>query len=563
MGVGTEELIGQVKRLLDGALMIPSIQRDYVWSRSQIPRLLDSLYKGYPVGSLLIWETNLAVPLKSAAVLQGTPLQGRPSVLLDGQQRLTSLAWVVRPAATPQGVKPPDVRFDLRSEVFLNPSATQRNDQLLVRVEEVLADGAQYAAILSNAGIDPIDPDFQTYYDRLSRVHRIRDYLIGVQTYASDDYEEVAEIFARVNTGGRRLSKGDLAMSAIAARWDDGLERIKSFQTELASYDFPLDREAILRLMATMAGVGADSIRLIKRDMTEDKLKQAWADTEEALRLAVDFFKGAAGIPKSGLLTSPNLAVVPAYLLFFRKQQLQPGEQEQLRRWIYTAMAFSHYSNQVESKLDAEAKAIREQPFNQLWDGMIKRASGPRSTNSSIAPADLEDKGNRSPLFNLLYIAALAAGAKDWWNNVALAGAPVGRGHKIEYHHVFPQAKTKSRYPASLRDSIANFAFLSAIGNKRVGAKDPAAYLAAIDTTELEKQWIPLDSALWALDKFPTFCAARRRLLVDQLNTMLGLPAFVAADAPEAPLDDEEPDAAELDEGSADTMTDEDDVWDE
>lgn len=563
MGVGTEELIGQVKKLLDGALMIPSIQRDYVWSRSQIPRLLDSLYKGYPVGSLLIWDTNLDVPLKPAAVLQGAPVHGKAGVLLDGQQRLTSLAWVVRPSATPKGTKPPDVRFDLRSEAFLNPSATQRNDPFLVRVADVLADGAQYAEILSAIGISHTDPDYQSYYDRLSRVHKIRDYLIGVQTYASDDYEEVAEIFARVNTGGRRLSKGDLAMSAIAARWDDGLERIRAFQNELATYDFPVDREAILRLMATMAGVGADSIRLIKKEMTGDRLKQAWQDTEEALKLAVDFFKSAAGIPKSGLLTSPNLMVVPAFLLHFRRQQLQPGEQDQLRRWIYTAMAFSHYSNQVESKLDAEAKAVRELPADQLWDDMIRRASGPRSLNTPLAPADLEDKGNRSPLFNLLYVAALQAGAKDWWNNLALAGAPVGRGHKIEYHHVFPQAKTKSVYPASLRDSIANFAFLSAIGNKKVGAKDPATYLPTIDKSELSKQWVPLDATLWALDRFPEFCAVRRRLLADQLNTMLGLPAFVATSSTEVPLDDEEPDAAELDGGTAEVATDQDDVWDE
>jgi hypothetical protein len=192
---------------------------------------------------------------------------------------------------------------------------------------------------------------------------------------------------------------------------------------------------------------------------------------------------------------------------------------------------------------------------------MIRRASGPRSANSPIAPADLEDKGNRSPLFNLLYIAALEAGAKDWWNNLALAGAPVGRGHKIEYHHIFPQAKTRTRYPASLRDSIANLAFLSALGNKKVAAKDPATYLAATDAAELEKQWIPPDSSLWPLDRLSDFCAARRRLLAAQLNTMLGLPTSSQVEAPAVPLSDEEPDAAELDEGSAAVMTD-DDTWD-
>lgn len=545
--------------------MIPSIQRDYVWSRSQIPRLLDSLYKGYPVGSLLIWETSLAVPLKAASVIQGTPPHGRPGVLLDGQQRLTSLAWVYNPDSVPQEMARSDVRFDIRSETFLNPSATQRRDVMLIPVADVLAEGAQYAMILERAGVEATQADYQTYYDRLSRLNHIRDYQMPVQSYASDDYEEVAEIFARVNSGGRRLSKGDLAMSAIAARWEEGLDRVKGLEKSLAAADFPLDREAVLRLMALHAGVGADSIRLLKQEMTGDKLKEAWRATEESLFLAVDFFKSAVGIPKSGLLTSPNVALVPGYLLYRRGQKLEPGEQDLMTRWVFTAMAFSHYSNQVESKLEAEAKAIREQPSDQLWPDLLRRASGARSIDSSITPNDLVDKTHRSPLFSLLYIAALKREAKDWWNNLALAGAPIGRGHKIEYHHIFPQARTLRRYPDSLRNSIANLAFLSALGNKKVGAKDPAEYLAAVDGGELEKQWVPSDQELWAIEKFEDFSSERRRLLADALNGMLGLPNYVEPldGSAEPVLEHEEFDAAELDEGSAPSETEESSAWED
>lgn len=562
MGVGQTELIGQVKKLLAGDLMIPSIQRDYVWSRSQIPRLLDSLYKGYPVGSLLIWETNLEVPLKAAAVVQAAQAHGRPGVLLDGQQRLTSLAWVYAPESMPKGKKLLDVRFDLESEAFLNPSATQRRNPKLISVARVLADDAQYSEILSAVGLDPSHADYQIFYDRLGRVRKIRDYPIPIQSYSSDDYEEVAEIFARVNTGGRRLSKGDLAMSAIAARWEDGLQTIKAAEKKFASFDFPVDREAMLRLMAIHAGVGADSIRLIKSEMTGEKLKNAWAATEESLAWAIDFFKAAVGVPKSGLLTSPNVVVIPAYLLHIRKQQLLPGEQDQLVRWVLTAMAFSHYSNQVESKLEAEAKAIREQTGASLWAEMIRRASGTRSSDTPISPVDLTDKSARSPFFNLLYIAALKNGARDWWNNVSLAGAPIGRGHKIEYHHIFPQARTRNRYPDSLRNSIANLAFLSASGNKKVGAKDPAEYLREIDRDELARQWIPMDPDLWHIDRFEAFCEERRRLLADELNELLGLPRFTETPLEPSGADIEEDfDPAELDEGSAPAEDETEDPW--
>lgn len=200
-----------------------------------------------------------------------------------------------------------------------------------------------------------------------------------------------------------------------------------------------------------------------------------------------------------------------------------------LRRWVYTAMAFSHYSNQVESKLDAEAKILAEVTRAEALESLIRRAADPRPVDAPITSNDLVGRSQSSAYFNLLYIRALQTGAKDWWNNLALAGVPVGRGHKIEYHHIFPKARVKNRFPAELVNSIANLGFLSALGNKRVSAKDPAKYLAGVDPGELEKQWVPPDPSLWNVDRFPEFCAARRELLADALNEMLELPRHTRA----------------------------------
>lgn len=77
-------------------VVIPAIQRDFVWLRPDVRDLFDSLYRGYPVGALLLWKTNLTVPFKTAAVVQTDKSMHQPLYLLDGQQRLTSLAWVYR-----------------------------------------------------------------------------------------------------------------------------------------------------------------------------------------------------------------------------------------------------------------------------------------------------------------------------------------------------------------------------------------------------------------------------------------------------------------------------------
>lgn len=542
MGLGSQSIITQVNHLLAGRLVIPSIQRGYVWQKAQVPFLLDSLYRGYPVGSLLVWNTNLDVPLKKAAVLQDEEVQLRPAVLLDGQQRLTSLAKIVAPDRVGGGRL--DVRFDLDSETFLNASARDRHRPRLVSVTELLGDSPQFGPILERAGISRSDPDYDAIYDRARRVHEIRRYEIAVTTIDSDDYETVAEIFARVNQGGRRLSKGDLVYSAIAARWPEGLDVIDAFNDRLQQVNFALDREAVLRLTGLLAGSGAHVIKLIAKSVTGEDLKRAWNDTERALGYAVDFLQGECGIPRSAVLSSPNVAVIPAYLLFHRGNRLSPVEADGLRRWVYTAMAFSYYSNQVEGKLDLDARLVRERSGTELFDELLRRASGPRPAGAPIEPGDIASKKSTSSWFNLLYIAALRVPARDWISNRMLSAMPMTSDTKIEYHHVFPRARVSRRYGADLTNGIANLAFISGDSNRRIGARPPAEYLPEIPHPRLHEQWIPTEPDGWDLDRFQTFLARRRALLADVLNDMLGLRRY-RSDLPhspdaEVPHDDEE-----------------------
>lgn len=534
MGLGSESLITEVRDLLGGRLVIPSIQRGYVWQRPQVPHLLDSLYRGYPVGSLLLWKTTMDVPLRQAAVLQQPQDQLHPAILLDGQQRLTSLAKVFAPDQIVGG--PLDVRFNIDSQIFLNPSGAQKSPRL-VRVTQLMADDAQFSSILRDAGVTSADPDYDELYSRLRRVNAIRDYKIPVITVESDDYEEVAEIFARVNQGGRRLSKGDLVYSAIGARWPEGLDTIDAFNNELAAERFSLDREAVLRLMGLLAGSGAHAIKLISKSMSGDDLKSAWAETEKALRLGIDFLKGECGIPRAGVLTSPNVVVMPSLFLYRRGGSLSGQDVDSLRRWVYTAMAFSYYSNQVEGKLDIEARLIREKTGDELWAELLRRASGARPVGAKIEATELASRTYSSSWFNLLYIAALRRQAKDWHTHQALIAAPMSSSSKIEYHHVFPKARVERDHGRAVTNNIANLAFISGATNRKISASLPADYLAKISTERLADQWVPSDPDLWKLDAFPQFLAARQALLASALNDLLGLTEERAAG--DEPADDE------------------------
>ncbi|WP_329283987.1 GmrSD restriction endonuclease domain-containing protein [Streptomyces sp. NBC_00691] len=530
MGLANEKIISQVEDLLTGRVVIPSIQRDFVWMRPDVRDLFDSLYRGYPVGALLLWKTNLTVPFKTAAVVQTAASQHQPLYLLDGQQRLTSLAWVYRPASKADG-RLIDLRFDVRTEEFVNPSAVQRKDPLLFPVSLLLQENAQFYQVLRDAGVPFESPDFDAWTRRLQKVNNIRHHQIAVITHESDDYEEVAELFARLNKGGRRLSKGDLVYSAIAARWSDGLDTMDAFHQELQDSDFALNREAVLRLMSLLAGTGAHHIKLIGAEIGEAALKEAWQATEGALRLAIDFLRADCWIPRSEILSSPNLTIVPALLLHERGGKLRPGEAEALRRWVYTAMAFSHYSLQVEGKLEAEYRLIRARGGDDLFVELIRRASGPRSADSSLHPRDLEQKYSTHPFFRLLYIAALRGGARDWATNITISDQPMNTGAKIEFHHVFPRARVQPVYAKEEWNSLANLAFVTGRTNKMISSRLPAAYMQDIATERLAEQWIPGDPELRSLDRFPDFLAERRTLLVDVLNRMLELPAHTGRTA--------------------------------
>ncbi|QKE84385.1 hypothetical protein [Arthrobacter sp. NEB 688] len=178
--------------------------------------------------------------------------------------------------------------------------------------------------------------------------------------------------------------------------------------------------------------------------MSGDDRKVAWAMTEKALRLAVDFLKGECGIPRSAVLTSPNVVVLPAYLLHLRGGNLSAADSDSRCRCVYTAVAFSRYSNQVEGKLDTEARLVREKAGDPLWNDLLTRASGARPVGTKITANEVASRTYSSAGFNLLYIAALRRQARDWKSNTTLRAAPMTLTSKIEYHHVFPKARCRA-----------------------------------------------------------------------------------------------------------------------
>ncbi|HEU5142322.1 MAG TPA: DUF262 domain-containing protein [Solirubrobacterales bacterium] len=535
MEIGHERLVKLVERLLGGEIVLPDIQRDFVWAGSKIPRLLDSLYREWPVGSILLWHTELEIPIKSAAIVQGAPIGVRPSILLDGQQRMTTLARVMAPDRVPEGQRPPDVRFHPGSREFKTANAVQAKNPAWISVSSILADGAQFRQLLKPLALDKEHED--EWYEVLSDVaRRIRDYHLPVQTVTIDDYEQVAEIFNRVNTGGRPLSKGDLVMGVLAARWTGkpardgqpevkgGRRHIEEFEESLAAKNWPINREVLFRIMSSLSLGSPNHIRLLELK-GEEQWRDAWERTALAVSHAVGFLKDDAGIPVRSLLPTEYVLLLPAVLLEGTNGAFaSPQERDALVRWVLLASAFGHYSGSLETTLAADINTCRAQEDDML-DTLLRSAQEPRSPDVGLSEEDLDGKTQRSPLRKLLQIAALANEAKSWWSHRSITYDPESKGMAVENHHIFPRNWLKQNglgdHPDL--DTLANLAFLSKHDNIKISDGDPVEYLEQADPQELETQWVPTDPDLWRAERFGAFCAERRRLLAAALNDLLGL----------------------------------------
>ena len=193
-----------------------------------------------------------------------------------------------------------------------------------------------------------------------------------MQTVTIDDYETVAEIFNRVNTGGRPLSKGDLIMGVMAARWpgapakdgeppvEGGRQRIEAFEDEVKAKSWPLNREVLLRVTSVLTRESPNHIRLLDLHAAKE-WESGWEKTVEAVNHALGFLRSDAGVPVRSLLPTEYVLLVPAVFLQGAGGAFaSPEEREQLRRWVFLASAFGHYSGSVETTLGADVKAVRE-----------------------------------------------------------------------------------------------------------------------------------------------------------------------------------------------------------
>lgn len=561
-----EELVGMIQR---GQLRLPEMQRKYVWRAPRVRDLLDSLYRDYPSGAILLWDTAADdVPLQDFAVEQEKNPFSTLRLLLDGQQRLTSLSAVIRgePVKVRGRVKPIDIWFnldhpdhlavvtevnessdnedleedeadstadDLRSRMnrmtfVVGTKQIERMPQW-VRVSDVFRTDSN-GPFLERAGVESFgDPRYTKYDQRLAKLRGIRKYVYRMDVLPQTmSYEEVTEIFVRVNSLGAKLRSSDLALAQITSKWKGALDVFDSFAAECSRRGFPVDRAIHLRNMVAIA-TDQSRFQVVGR-LSIGQMQQAWDECKRGMEFALNFARSNAGIDSPALLSSPFLLVALSYFGHTRSYELSPEESVELRRWALLANAKGRYSRgSSETVLDQDLARLRDGGGASDLIDRLRLQVG----RLDVTPGELRELTQGSALFKTMFLAFRHSGAKDWSSSLAIALDHSGSQHRLQFHHIFPKAVLKGHRRNREIDDIANLAFIGGRTNRRISSKAPSDYLRAIidEAGEgfLDAQCIPKDESLYDPSNYEEFLARRRELIADRLNVFLDAHGATAA----------------------------------
>jgi len=361
-----EDLLAEVRL---GRVRIPSFQRPLSWDRADARKLVDSLYRGYPVGTLLFWETT-AEPgeMRFGSVSVSASARTDALWVVDGQQRIVSLARVLLPSE-PEGDEFA-LYFDLdRGEFVMPPALTarQQDPSRWLPMTAVLNSENLMEWLLDRA---PISKERRERAIQVGK--RIREYDIPAYVVRTDSEEILREIFGRVNSAGKQLEAVQVFDALHGARSPSRPATIREIVAELEALEFGRVEEKILyRLLRVLQGVdvieggGDGPLRL-----SVSEAEFAYRQTAETAKRVIQFLKEGVGIPHYELLPYKQ-PLVTLGKFFSHHPDPNSRSRELLVRWLWRgALNGAHQGNTV-SMRSALARIVPASEEDSV-QGMLK-----------------------------------------------------------------------------------------------------------------------------------------------------------------------------------------------
>jgi len=466
------DLIHEIK---NGTIKIPKFQRDFVWEKQKTADLLDSILKGYPIGTFIIWKTKerlRSIKNLGNANLPDTPEGDSVQYILDGQQRLASLFAVIEGLVIEKENRSVDYK-----NIYINLDKDIDDSEDIVSSEKPPGTSITIHQLL-NEGITFYADNYSREYLEKIDLHKRRFETYDFSTIVIADYpiEKAVEIFNRINTTGKALTLFEIMVAKtydettdfdLADKYDELDEKLED-----VSYHIPTAQ----LLQCISLNLVNECTRKVILSLDKKKIINVWYDTVTAIKQAVEYFKTEYFIPVSRLLPYDALLVPFTYFFYKNKRRPTPAQAKMLKKYFWSASLTNRFSSAVESKLGQDRKKIDDVLKNKLptYDPDFKVTLTKEeikdywfSTGESICKAILCLYSSFRP--------------KSFNNNneVILDNSYLIRGNSKNYHHFFPKAYLKKNGVVSWkRNVIANITLVDDFLNKsEIGSKAPSKYM--------------------------------------------------------------------------------------
>ncbi|NQV01575.1 MAG: DUF262 domain-containing protein, partial [Bacteroidia bacterium] len=520
-------------------LFVPAFQREYVWKRKNAKDLISSLINEYPTGTMLTWETNFPPELKGK--YKYDERQGAVKLILDGQQRITTLYLLIR-GTVPPYYTPEDIINDVRNlyvnletrELEYYKKTAMQNNPLWVNLTDIFQNKIRLRdiveAIESKNGGERLPRDTENIIDdNIRTIERIkeRDFIEQIiPTKAS--IKEAIDIFYIVNASGVNLTDAELALAQISGYWPQARENIKEKLKELEKEGWVFNLDFMMYvILGVMHQMGSKMEKLHTKD-NMPKLVEVWEQLEkDTLDYVFNIMKSQAYIDHSKEINSVY-ALIPiiVYAFLKGKERMNQNEIKKAIKWFYYSQIRQRYISQLPQKLDKDLRIIstEENPFDKL----IKLIELERTLE--ISKDEFIGVGVQHPLWGLM----------NWYfkshNAVCLSTGlsirqNMGKKYKLEWDHIFAYSILKengynmnNRIKYALAQEITNRAILTQVANRTKSAKYADGYLSDVQerfSNALKLQSIPEDEELWKIENYELFIEERRKILAAELNNFL------------------------------------------
>lgn len=533
-----------IRRLFDWfdqrCLAVPELQREFVWNPQRACALLDSIYKGYPIGSAMIWRTgkNNAHHLRHSDMhaLPGFDQSQNQHILflIDGQQRL-SVLYQVRRGEKIFNSNGREIRF---GDIYFTLEDEERRFVYLRRPDPTIHFKA--TTILSERWRQAFRKLPKGKREELKACRgRLLDYRIFLTFVKTRELADVRETFIRINTQGMRITEADRAFSS-ASRVKP-LHRFRQLCQRLPLGYADIDKAVYWTTLVLIRGIedlGQKAFARLTKQIETTEDGELWFQRHEpkvaeSIKLACDYLTNRLRVFDFSLLPYENMIAMLA-LFFYWNNRAQPSrhQREQIRRWFWHTAVLKRYAGSgYRRNLLSDAKLFKSLGQSRRGTYVVTE----RAPGSSLLSEDYRRGSALSRAFQLLLAAH---GPRYITNGDEIPLGPVASSSNAkELHHFWPRDLLKKQKVAARRyHALCNICYLVAHDNRSFGAQPPRKYLEKFRrephfARSMRSHLIPHDreSAIWDAQVkrgFKRFIADRSRLIQRAFNQEAGAKLF-------------------------------------